>query len=245
MTGSTSSSDTAILVLDDVRARYGSAEVLHGVSLTVREGGVTALLGANGAGKTTTLRAISGMVATKGTVTVAGRDVVGMRPDQVARLGVAHVPQGRGTLDQLSVRDNLLIGGYQQKSRREVEADIAQCLELFPALARREKSTAGNLSGGEQQMLAVCRALMSKPRLLLLDEPSLGLAPRTAEEVFDAIGRLQNETGLSMLIVEQTASLALGLADTAVVLETGRTVLSGPAAEMAGRDEIRQAYLGS
>jgi branched-chain amino acid transport system ATP-binding protein len=211
----------------------------------VREGGVTALLGANGAGKTTTLRAISGMVTTKGTVRVGGRDVVGLRPDQVARLGVAHVPQGRGTLDQLSVRDNLLVGGYQQRNRREVESDIATCLELFPALARREKSTAGNLSGGEQQMLAVCRALMSKPRLLLLDEPSLGLAPRTAEEVFEAIGRLQTETGLSMLIVEQTASLALQLADTAVVLETGRTVLSGPAAEMAGRDEIRQAYLGS
>jgi branched-chain amino acid transport system ATP-binding protein len=250
MTGGTSAgtgagAGTDILVLDDVRARYGSAEVLHGVSLTVREGGVTALLGANGAGKTTTLRAISGMVTTKGTVTVGGRDVIGLRPDQVAGLGVAHVPQGRGTLDQLSVRDNLLVGGYQQKSRRDVEADIAHCLELFPALARREKSTAGNLSGGEQQMLAVCRALMSRPRLLLLDEPSLGLAPRTAEEVFEAVGRLQAETGLSMLIVEQTASLALGLADTAVVLETGRTVLSGPAAEMAGRDEIRQAYLGS
>jgi branched-chain amino acid transport system ATP-binding protein len=215
------------------------------VSLTVREGGVTALLGANGAGKTTTLRAISGMVTTKGTVTVGGKDVIGLRPDQVAGLGVGHVPQGRGTLDQLSVRDNLLVGGYRRKSRREVEDDIAHCLELFPALARREKSTAGNLSGGEQQMLAVCRALMSKPRLLLLDEPSLGLAPRTAEEVFEAIGNLQAETGLSMLIVEQTASLALGLADTAVVLETGRTVLSGPAAEMAGRDEIRQAYLGS
>ncbi len=243
MTGGTTGGD--ILVLDDVRARYGTAEVLHGVSLTVREGGVTALLGANGAGKTTTLRAISGMVTTRGTVTVGGKSVLGLRPDQVARLGVAHVPQGRGTLDQLSVRDNLMVGGYLQKSRREVEADIAQCLELFPALARREKSTAGNLSGGEQQMLAVCRALMSKPRLLLLDEPSLGLAPRTAEEVFEAVGRLQAETGLSMLIVEQTASLALGLADTAVVLETGRTVLSGPAAEMAGRDEIRQAYLGS
>jgi branched-chain amino acid transport system ATP-binding protein len=239
------SEPAAILELDGVRARYGSAEVLHGVSLAVREGGVTALLGANGAGKTTTLRAISGMVTTKGTVRVGGRDVVGLRPDQVARLGVAHVPQGRGTLDQLSVRDNLLVGGYQQRNRREVESDIATCLELFPALARREKSTAGNLSGGEQQMLAVCRALMSKPRLLLLDEPSLGLAPRTAEEVFEAIARLQTETGLSMLIVEQTASLALQLADTAVVLETGRTVLSGPAAEMAGRDEIRQAYLGS
>jgi branched-chain amino acid transport system ATP-binding protein len=244
-TGNGAGQGADILVLDDVRARYGSAEVLHGVSLTVREGGVTALLGANGAGKTTTLRAISGMVTTKGTVTVGGKDVIGLRPDQVARLGVAHVPQGRGTLDQLSVRDNLMVGGYQLTSRREVEADIAQCLDLFPALARREKSTAGNLSGGEQQMLAVCRALMSRPRLLLLDEPSLGLAPRTAEEVFEAVGRLQSETGLSMLIVEQTASLALGLADTAVVLETGRTVLSGPAAEMAGRDEIRQAYLGS
>jgi branched-chain amino acid transport system ATP-binding protein len=234
-----------ILELEGVRARYGSAEVLHGVDLAVREGGVTAVLGANGAGKTTTLRAISGMVATTGGIRISGQDVVGRRPDQVARMGVAHVPQGRGTLDQLSVRDNLLVGGYQRRGRREVEADIAWCLELFPALARREKSTAGNLSGGEQQMLAVCRALMSKPSLLLLDEPSLGLAPRTAEEVFEAIGRLQTETGLSMLIVEQTASLALQLADTAVVLETGRTVLSGPAAEMAGRDEIRQAYLGS
>ncbi|RBY82435.1 ABC transporter ATP-binding protein [Geodermatophilus sp. TF02-6] len=233
-----------ILELEDVRASYGRAEVLHGVSLQVSNGGVTAVLGANGAGKTTTLRAISGMVTAKGRIDLDGQDVLGSRPDQVARMGVAHVPQGRGTLDQLSVRENLLVGAYQRRDRKAVEAQIAECFELFPALARRQTSTAGNLSGGEQQMLAVCRALMSRPRLLLLDEPSLGLAPRTAEEVFEAIGRLQKETGLSMLVVEQTAALALALADTAVVLEIGRTVLTGPAEEMAGRDEVRRAYLG-
>jgi branched-chain amino acid transport system ATP-binding protein len=143
------------------------------------------------------------------------------------------------------VRENLLVGAYQRRDRKAVEAQIDECYELFPSLGRRRSSTAGNLSGGEQQMLAVSRALMSQPRLLLLDEPSLGLAPRTAEEVFEAIGRLQKESGLSMLVVEQTAALALALADTAVVLEIGRTVLSGPAAEMAGRDEVRRAYLGN
>jgi branched-chain amino acid transport system ATP-binding protein len=233
-----------ILELHDLHANYGRAEVLHGVSLHVRRGGVTAVLGANGAGKTTTLRAISGMVPARGRIVLDGRDIRGTRPDRVARLGVAHVPQGRGTLDQLSVRENLLVGAYRRGDRAGVEEQIAECFELFPALAQRRGSTAGNLSGGEQQMLAISRALMSRPQLLLLDEPSLGLAPRTAEDVFATIGRLQRETGLSMLLVEQTAALALALADHAVVLETGRTVLAGPADELAGRDEVRRAYLG-
>ena len=233
-----------ILELVDVRASYGRAEVLHGVSLAVREGGVTALLGANGAGKTSTLRAISGMVSATGRIALDGRQLLGSRPDQVARLGVAHVPQGRGTLEQLSVRENLLVGAYRRRDRRAVTGQIDEYFDLFPALGARATATAGNLSGGEQQMLAVCRALMSRPRLLLLDEPSLGLAPTMAEEVFDTIGRLQRETTLSMLVVEQTAALALALADTAAVMETGRIALRGSAAELADRDEVRRAYLG-
>jgi branched-chain amino acid transport system ATP-binding protein len=234
-----------ILELVDVRAAYGRAEVLHGVSLAVREGGVTALLGANGAGKTSTLRAISGMVSATGRISLAGKQILGRRPDQVARLGVAHVPQGRGTLTQLSVRENLMVGAYSRTDRKAVTGHLDECFDLFPALARRASSAAGNLSGGEQQMLAVGRALMSRPRLLLLDEPSLGLAPRTAEDVYATIGRLQRETTLSMLVVEQTAALALALADTAVVIEAGRVALAGPAAELANRDEVRQAYLGN
>ena len=233
-----------ILELVDVRAGYGRAEVLHGVSLAVREGGVTALLGANGAGKTSTLRAISGMVSATGRIALDGKQILGSRPDQVARLGVAHVPQGRGTLEQLSVRENLLVGGYRRRDRRAVAVQIDEYFDLFPALGSRATAAAGNLSGGEQQMLAVCRALMSRPRLLLLDEPSLGLAPRMAEEVFGTIGRLQRETKLSMLVVEQTAALALALADTAAVMETGRIALRGSAAELADRDEVRRAYLG-
>jgi branched-chain amino acid transport system ATP-binding protein len=235
----------SILRLEDLHASYGRAEVLHGVTLAVPDGGVTALLGANGAGKTTTLRAISGLVATRGRILLDGQDIRGRRADQVAARGVAHVPQGRGTFDQLSVRENLLVGAYRRRHGKAVQAQIAECFDLFPALAQRAESSAGTLSGGEQQMLAVCRGLMSRPRLLLLDEPSLGLAPRTAEEVYEAIDRLRRETRLSMLVVEQNAALALSVADTAVVLETGRSVLTGPAAELAGHDEIRRAYLGT
>jgi branched-chain amino acid transport system ATP-binding protein len=233
-----------LLELDGVTASYGPVQVLEGVSLTVPEGGAVGVLGANGAGKTTTLRAISGTVRTGGTIRFAGRDIRGLRPDQVAGLGIAHVPEGRGTLAQLSVRENLAVGAYLRKDRRQIEKDIDYCLELFPNLRNRIGSRAAALSGGEQQMLAVGRAFMAKPKLLLLDEASLGLAPSTAKTVYEAIRRLRVESGIAMLVVEQNANLAFSLVDTATVLETGRTVLTGTSSELKGMDEIRRAYLG-
>ncbi|AMM31992.1 ABC transporter ATP-binding protein [Sinomonas atrocyanea] len=233
-----------LLELDHVTASYGPVQVLEGVSLTVPEGGAVGVLGANGAGKTTTLRAISGTVRTGGTIRFAGRDIRGLRPDQVAALGIAHVPEGRGTLAQLSVRENLAVGAYLRKDRRQIEKDIEYCLELFPNLRNRIGSRAAALSGGEQQMLAVGRAFMAKPKLLLLDEASLGLAPSTAKTVYEAIRRLRVDSGIAMLVVEQNANLAFSLVDTATVLETGRTVLTGTSAELKGMDEIRRAYLG-
>ena len=233
-----------LLELADVTASYGPVRVLQDVSLSVPEGGSVGILGANGAGKTTTLRAISGTVHTGGRIRFAGRDIRGRRPDQVAALGIAHVPEGRGTLPQLSVRENLLVGAYLRKARREISADIDYCLDLFPQLKARIGSRAAALSGGEQQMLAVARAFMAKPKLLLLDEASLGLAPSTARAVYDAIRRLRVESGIAMLVVEQNANLAFTLVDTATVLETGRSVLTGTSAELKGMDEIRRAYLG-
>jgi branched-chain amino acid transport system ATP-binding protein len=233
-----------LLELDGVTASYGPVQVLEGVSLAVPEGGAVGVLGANGAGKTTTLRAISGTVRTGGTIRFAGRDIRGLRPDQVAGLGIAHVPEGRGTLAQLSVRENLAVGAYLRKDRRQIEKDIDYCLELFPNLRNRIGSRAAALSGGEQQMLAVGRAFMAKPKLLLLDEASLGLAPSTAKTVYEAIRRLRAESGIAMLVVEQNANLAFSLVDTATVLETGRTVLTGTSSELKGMDEIRRAYLG-
>lgn len=234
----------SVLELRGVSARYDRATVLHRIDLSVQEGGATALLGSNGAGKTTTLRAISGMVRTTGAVELFGSSLVGRRPHQVARLGVAHVPEGRGTIPQLTVAENLLVGAYGARDRAQVAADRAMCLDMFPSLSRRLRSRAGNLSGGEQQMLAISRALMSRPKLLLLDEPSLGLAPSTAELVYETIRRLRAATGIALLIVEQNAALALSVADQAVVLDSGSVALSGPASELAGRDDVRRAYLG-
>jgi branched-chain amino acid transport system ATP-binding protein len=236
---------SAILELQDVVAGYGSGQVLHGVGLEVTEGGVTALLGANGAGKTTTLRAISGMVRRRGVIRLDGRPLTGLRPDQVARLGVAHVPQGRGTLPRLTAEENLMVGALRRRDRAEVATDLRAVYDLFPRLAERRDALGGSLSGGEQQMLAIGRALMSRPRLLLLDEPSLGLAPRVTAELYRAITALRGERGLSMLVVEQNAALALGLADRAVVLEAGRVALHGSADELAGMDQVRRAYLGA
>ena len=233
-----------LLELEDVTASYGHAEVLHGVSFRVGENDAFGILGANGAGKTTTLRAISGVVRTGGSITFDGKQIRGMRPDQVAALGIAHVPEGRGTLGQLSVRDNLRVGAYLRKDRKSINSDIDYCLDLFPQLKDRIGSHAAALSGGEQQMLAVGRAFMAKPRLLLLDEASLGLAPSTARNVYDAIGRLRRESGIAMLVVEQNANLAFSLVDSATVLETGRNVLTGTSTELKGMDEIRRAYLG-
>jgi branched-chain amino acid transport system ATP-binding protein len=237
---------SALLTLTDVHAGYGrSGAVLHGIDLEVADGGTTALLGANGAGKTTTLRAVSGMCRRTGAITFGGTRLDGLGTDTIARFGLAHVPQGRGTLTRLSTADNLLAGAVLRRDRRQVRADLDRCYALFPRLAERRSSAAGNLSGGEQQMLAIARALMTRPRLLMLDEPSLGLAPVVTREVFAAIGVLRTEWRLSVLVVEQNAALALELADTAVVLESGRVVLTGPAGELAGRSDIRRAYLGA
>jgi branched-chain amino acid transport system ATP-binding protein len=233
-----------LLELTDVTASYGPVRVLEGVSLSVPEGGAVGILGANGAGKTTTLRAISGTVRTGGRITFDGRDIRGSRPDKVASLGIAHVPEGRGTLAQLSVRENLRVGAYLRKDRKAISTDLDYCLDLFPQLKDRINSRAAALSGGEQQMLAVGRAFMAKPRLLLLDEASLGLAPSTAKAVYAAIRRLRVESGIAMLVVEQNANLAFTLVDTATVLETGRNVLTGSSDELKGMDEIRRAYLG-
>lgn len=234
----------SLLELENITASYGQVQVLHGVSLRLEPGGATGILGANGAGKTTTLRAICGMVKTTGRITFDGRDISGLRPEQVAKLGIAHVPEGRGTLARLSVRENLLVGAYLRQDRRAIGTDLDYCFELFPQLASRSKSTASALSGGEQQMLAVGRAFMAKPRLLLLDEASLGLAPSTAQTVYAAIARLRREADLSMVVVEQNAALAFTLVDDATVLETGRSVLSGSQAELMGQESIRRAYLG-
>jgi branched-chain amino acid transport system ATP-binding protein len=233
-----------LLELEDVTAAYGPVQVLDGVSLSVPENGAFGILGANGAGKTTTLRAISGTVRAGGRIVFDGTDIRGMRPDRVAALGIAHVPEGRGTLGDLTVRENLRVGAYLRKDGKGIDEDIDYCLDLFPNLQERITSNASALSGGEQQMLAVARAIMSKPRLLLLDEASLGLAPSTAKNVYDAIRRLRTESGIAMLVVEQNANLAFTLVDSATVLETGRSVLTGSSAELKGMDEIRRAYLG-
>ena len=234
----------ALLELENVTAFYGPVQVLDGVSLSVPEGGAVGILGANGAGKTTTLRAITGVVRAGGSIRFDGQDIRGMRTDRVARIGIAHVPEGRGTLGSLTVRENLRVGAYLRKDRKAIQTDIDYLLELFPNLKDRYRSSASALSGGEQQMLAVARAFMARPRLLLLDEASLGLAPSTAKNVYDAIARLRVESGIAMLVVEQNANLAFRLVDTATVLETGRNVLTGTSAELKGMDEIRRAYLG-
>ena len=234
----------SLLELEDVTASYGHAQVLHGISFSLPENGATGLLGANGAGKTTTLRAISGTVRTTGRILFEGRDISGLGPDRTAHLGIAHVPEGRGTLGQLSVRENLLVGAYQRKDRKQIATDVDYVLDLFPNLQERVRSNAAALSGGEQQMLAVGRAFMAKPRVILLDEASLGLAPSTARRVYDAIVRLRREAQVSMVVVEQNANLAFSVVDDATVLETGRVALHGSRDELMGMDAVRRAYLG-
>jgi branched-chain amino acid transport system ATP-binding protein len=230
-----------LLELDDVRARYGPVQALHGVSLSVEEGQIVAVLGANGAGKTTTLRAISNTVRRDGEIRFGGRAIGRGGPDDVARLGIAHVPEGRGTFAELSVWENLRLGAYTR--RGSIKAELAQVSEYFPWIDERRNQQAGTLSGGEQQMLALARAFMQKPRLLLLDEPSLGLAPRLVTEIFRIIKDL-NDEGLTVLVVEQNAHIALQLAQTAYVLEVGRVALSGPSAELQEHESIRRSYLG-
>lgn len=228
-----------------LHARYGNVRVLHGIDLDVDTGKVTTLLGANGAGKTTTLRALCRlMVQTSGSVILAGERIDARSTEQIARLGVGHVPDGRGTFMGLSTEENLRLGVYSRASRVDAAQDMERIYDYFPRLAERCKQQAGTLSGGEQQMLAIGRALMGRPRLLLLDEPSFGLAPLVVKDIFKILRRINQEQGVSILLVEQNARLALELADTAYLLETGRVVLSGTAAEMKNNDAVRRAYLG-
>jgi branched-chain amino acid transport system ATP-binding protein len=225
-------------------AFYGATQVLFGLDLRVAEGGVTALLGANGAGKTTTLRAISGMVRFTGDVRFCGQSLAGRAIEDIVRLGIAHVPQGRGTFVRQTVEENLEIGAMSRRDRAGISADIDRAYGYFPRLKERRKQQAGTLSGGEQQMLAVARALMLRPKLMLLDEPSFGLAPLIVRELF-AILRALNETEkVSMLVVEQNASLALDLADRAHLIETGRLVRAGAADDLRKDENVRRAYLG-
>ena len=229
-----------LLELSDVRASYGALPVLHGVSLTVEEGEIATVLGANGAGKTTTLRAVSGVVARSGRLLFNERDIARRSPDAIARLGIAHVPEGRGTFDELTVRENVRLGAYT-RPRGEWRAECRRVLALFPWLEERSGQQAATLSGGEQQMLALARALVQRPRLLLLDEPSLGLAPRVAAEVFGVLRRLNADEGLTVLVVEQSAEAALETADTAYVLEAGRVVRSGSAEEVRRDGAVRRS----
>jgi branched-chain amino acid transport system ATP-binding protein len=232
-----------LLEVERLTGGYGAVRVLHGLDFTVDAGEVVVILGANGAGKTTTLRALSGVLDAKGNVRFDGRDVLGRKTEQVAAAGVAHVPQGRGTITDLTVEENLRLGAYTRRDR-EVDADLDRWYGVFPRLADRRKQTAGGMSGGEQQMLAIARALMARPKLVLLDEPSLGLAPIVTQELFDTLGTLNREQGISMLVVEQNASLALGIANRGYVLETGSIVASGSASELEANDDVRRAYLG-
>jgi branched-chain amino acid transport system ATP-binding protein len=229
-----------LLQLENVDARYGPIQALHGVSLAVDDGQIVAVLGANGAGKTTTLRAVSGTVRRSGRVEFAGKPLRG-GPDATARRGIAHVPEGRGTFAELTVWENLRLGAY---TRRASKDDFARMQQYFPWIEERRAQQAGTLSGGEQQMLALARAFMARPRLLLLDEPSLGLAPLLVTEIFRIIRELNEHEGLTVLVVEQNAHIALQLAHNAYVLEVGRVALSGPSAELQQHESVRRSYLG-
>ncbi len=233
-----------LLRVEGLRAGYGSAEVLHGVDLAVDEGELVVVLGANGAGKSTTLRALSGTIRRRGLIEFDGRNLTDLPPDQIVAAGMSLVPEGRGTFTKLTVEENLLVGAARRSDRREVPKDMDHYFEIFPVLGSRRRQEAGTLSGGEQQMLAVARALMSRPRLLLCDEPSLGLAPIVVQDLFEVLRRLNLDSGTAMLLVEQNADLALGLAVRGYVLEAGAVVASGPTEELQASDEIRHAYLG-
>jgi branched-chain amino acid transport system ATP-binding protein len=235
---------TAMLDVSDLRAWYGQAQALRGLEFRLGEGGVTALLGANGAGKTTVLRAICNMVHTTGTIAFEGRSLEGLSTASIVRLGIAHVPQGRGTFTTMTVEENLQLGAISRSDRRGIISDTERMYSHFPVLRERRRQQAGTLSGGEQQMLAVARALMLRPRLLLLDEPSFGLAPLVVRDVFGILGKINREDKVTILVVEQNAQLALELADTAYVIETGRIVMSGSAADIANNEDVRKSYLG-
>lgn len=235
---------STLLQIEGLHAYYGDSAALHGVSINLAQGGVTALLGANGAGKTTLLRAICGLIRLQGRVAFAGREIGGLPTEDIVRLGIAHVPEGRGTFIELTVAENLQIGGMIRKDRAQVQQDLDRLLGYFPRLKERWRQQAGTLSGGEQQMLAICRALMLRPILLLLDEPSFGLAPLVVQEIFQIMERINREDKVSMLLVEQNARLALKFASEAYLLETGRIVLQGTSAEVSANQHIQRAYLG-
>jgi branched-chain amino acid transport system ATP-binding protein len=234
---------SVLLEVTDLVAGYGAVQVLQGLDLSVNEGEVSVILGANGAGKTTTMRAISGMIQRKGAVRFGGEDITHTSPNDIVKLGIAQVPQGRGTFTDLSVSDNMRAGAYVRKGGA-AQADLDEWYEIFPRLQERRDQKAGSLSGGEQQMLAIARAMMSRPKLLLCDEPSLGLAPIITQELFAILGRLNAERGLSILVVEQNANLAVKIAHSVFVLETGSIVASGTAEDIAKDDSVRKAYLG-
>ncbi|MDN4984316.1 ABC transporter ATP-binding protein [Bradyrhizobium sp. WYCCWR 13022] len=233
----------ALLEVSDLRAQYGAVRVLHGMSFELEEGGVTALLGANGAGKTTTLRAVCNAVSHTGDLIFDGKSLRGKTTESIVKLGIAHVPQGRGTFTRLSVEENLQAGALVRRGRTAIEGDIERMYAYFPKLKDRRSQQAGTLSGGEQQMLAVARALMLRPRLMLLDEPSFGLAPLVVQSLFEILARINKEEQVSVLVVEQNAQLALKISRKAYVIETGCIVMSGDAAEIASNEDIRKSYL--
>ncbi len=239
-------SDGAVPLLEvrGLGAQYGPTPVLHGIDFAVAEGGITAILGANGAGKTTLLRAVCNMIRTSGEIRLAGARIDGQATESIVRQGIAHVPDGRGTFMNLSVEDNLRLGAYTRRDRSQVQVDCERMYAHFPRLKERRGQQAGTLSGGEQQMLAVSRALMLRPRLLLLDEPSFGLAPLIVQQLFEILRGINENERIGMLLVEQNASMALALADQAYLLETGRVVMSGPAETIGNDQQVRRSYLG-
>ena len=234
----------AMLQIEDLRSHYGQVQALHGLQFSLNEGSVTTLLGANGAGKTTTLRAICNMIRSTGNIVFDGKPLSGKSTESIVRLGIAHVPQGRGTFTNMTVEENLRLGAISRNGKEEINADIERMYGHFPVLKQRHQQQAGTLSGGEQQMLAVARALMLRPRLMLLDEPSFGLAPLIVKDLFKILGKVNREDKVTILVVEQNAQLALELAETAYVIETGRIVMSGSANDIANNDGIRKSYLG-
>ena len=235
---------STMLTIKDLRAYYGQIQALHGLEFSLNEGSVTTLLGANGAGKTTTLRAICNMIRSTGNIEFDGKSLSGVSTENVVRLGIAHVPQGRGTFTNMTVEENLQLGAISRRDVKNIPDDIERMYAHFPVLKQRHTQQAGTLSGGEQQMLAVARALMLRPRLMLLDEPSFGLAPLIVRDLFGILGKINREHKVTILVVEQNAQLALELAEKAYVIETGRIVMSGSAAEIKNNEDIRKSYLG-
>ena len=233
-----------LLEVRDLKAFYGETQVLHGISFSLAAGGIATLLGANGAGKTTTLRAVSGMLRVAGEIIYDGSSLAGRATEEIVRRGIAHVPEGRGTFVRLTVEENLQLGAITRRRGPDISADIERVFTHFPKLRERRRQQAGTLSGGEQQMLAVGRALMLRPRLMLLDEPSFGLAPLIVEELFEILRGISRDTGMAMLLVEQNAALALDLADDAHLLETGRIVIAAPARQLREDETVRRSYLG-